>query len=508
MYHSKKTAAVISYLQIGLNLTNNLLLTPFILRLLGQNEYGVYQLCTSVISYLSLLQFGLEATYIRYYIKYDTENRKKEKAELNGMMLILFGIIAGLTMIAGAFLISNAEIVFGTNITQNEYRLARTLLKYVVASTVLTVFTTPFSALVTAHEEFVFQNLLIFLETILKIGITILSLVWGYHSIALVFISTAITLFNFIVNVFFVATKLKIKISFSNFNFQLFREMGSFSFFIFLQSIVDIFNWQIDRFLIARFWGAAAVSVYSIGAQFNRVFISLCSTLTGLFVPKVNQMVAEHQDDSTLTSVLIRVGRPQFMLAFFILSSFAFFGKPFLAIYAGPGYDNSYFVTLLLMAPLVFPMSMNLWFHIARAKGKHKTSTSVFICVAFLNLFISIPLCRRYEEIGAAAGTCIGMLIANNAFQIWYTRNVIHLDMKRWAKNLLYISRAFLLPIVFGGFILSFAEIETFFAFLKWAILYTLIFSASVWAFALNQSEKELVIRPLAKCAKKFLNKR
>lgn len=507
MFHSKKVAAIISYLQIALNLANSLLITPFVLRLLGQNEYGVYQLCTSIISYLSLFQVGLEATYIRYYIKYDVENRRKEKAELNGMILIIFGLISVITTIVGFILISNVEVVFGTRITQNEYQLARTLLKYVVASAVLTVFTAPFSALVTAHEEFVFQRFLNFLTTLLRIGITILLLTWGYRSIALVFISTAVTLLNLILNAFFMITRIKIEISFSRFDFRLFCEMCSFSFFISLQSIMDILNWQIDRILLARFWGTVAVSVYSVGAQFNSILVSLCATVTGLFTPKVNQMVAERQPNSALTNMMIRIGRLNFMISVFILSSFIFFGKPFLEIYAGTGYENSYFVAVFLMAPVVLPLSMDLWFHIARAEGKHKTSTSVFVAVAFLNLLISIPLCKRYGEIGAAAGTCIGMFIANDVFQIWYSQNIIHLDMKKWAINLAQISRAFLPPVLFGIAILSSVEMNGILPFFAWAVLYTLLFSVCVWRFAFNQSEKELILRPLKKCAQKFLNK-
>ena len=73
MLNSKKFAAVIGYLTIALNLLYNLLFTPFILRALGQSEYGVYTLCSSVISNLSLLQFGFGATFIRYYIRYSAE---------------------------------------------------------------------------------------------------------------------------------------------------------------------------------------------------------------------------------------------------------------------------------------------------------------------------------------------------------------------------------------------------------------------------------------------------
>lgn len=267
---------------------------------------------------------------------------------------------------------------------------------------------------------------------------------------------------------------------------------------------MDMFNWQIDQFLLARFWGASAVSVYSVGARINSVYLTLGTAMTGLLVPRVNQLVAEGQDDSVLTDLMLRVGRPQFLICTFLLSAFVFFGKPFLKFYAGTGYESAYWVTILLMSPLVLPLSMDLWYHIARAKGKHKTSTTVFAGVALLNLLVSIPLCRQYGEIGAAAGTCIGMFAANNVFQIIYAHRVIKLDMKRWAKNIARMSTALILPVVMGIMICLFADMQTIPRFLFYAAAYTAVSVVSFWMLALNKGEKDLIISPVARICRKL----
>lgn len=507
MHNSKKVAAVISYAQIALNMLYNVLFTPFVLRALGQSEYGVYTLCTSVISYLSLFQFGFGTTFIRYYIKYNTEGNRKKAEELNGMFLEIFGIVTLAALAAGIFLVANIEMIFGTKITPDEYRIARTLMKFVAFNAVLSVAGVPFSALVTAHEKFVFQKLLSLLETVLKIMVLFPLLMLGQRSVALVGVSTLLSIITFFTNLLFVFGRLKVKIRFTHFDFSLFREIGVFSFFIFLQSIMDMFNWQVDRFLLARFWGSSEISVYSVGAQINSIYLSLCTAITAFFVPKANQLVAEKQSDALLTGLMIRVGRLQFLICTFLLSAFIFFGKPFLRFYAGTGYENTYWVAILLMSPLVIPLSMDLWYHIARAKGKHKTSTTVFVAVAFLNLLVSIPLCKRYGEIGAAAGTCIGMFAANNIFQMIYAHKVVKLDMKLWAKNMLQMSPSLVLPIIGGTLIFLFADIKTILQFIVYAAAYTTVSAVSFWLFALNEDEKNLVRRPLIQLYRKIFPK-
>ena len=50
-----KAGALLSYVLLGLNTLIGLLYTPFLLRMLGKSEYGLYSLAASVIAYLTVL---------------------------------------------------------------------------------------------------------------------------------------------------------------------------------------------------------------------------------------------------------------------------------------------------------------------------------------------------------------------------------------------------------------------------------------------------------------------
>lgn len=493
----KKKAAILSYLTIAFNLLYSVGMTPFIIRALGQSEYGVYTLCTSIISYLSLFQIGFSTTYLRYFIKFSSEGEKQKAEELNGMFLIIFAVISGLVLAIGAVLVVNAQGVFGDKITQAEYDIAKPMLTLVVINVMITTIGVPFQALLNAYEEFVFQKLLTLCEIILRTLVLICCLHFGARSVAIVAVSTGLSAVTFVCNVAFVFRKLKVRFRFTNFDASLLREMIGFSFFVFLQGIMDMFNWQIDKFLLARFWGSDEIGVYSLGSNFSNCFISLAGAITALYVPYANRLVAEKRGDGELSALMVRIGRIQFMLGTFVFSALVFLGRPFIRIYAGEGFENAYGVALLLIAPLVLPLSMDLWYHIARAKALHKTSTTIFTLVALLNTLISIPLCRRYGELGAAAGTCVGMIIANNIIQIWYAQRVIHLDMKLWAKNMLRICPALILPCAAGIAMMNWAVINTLWDFLLWAVVYTAVAAGSFWLFAMNDSEKDLLRVPL-----------
>ena len=57
--NQRKSGVVLSYVSIILNTLIQLLYTPLLIRMLGQSEYGLYSLVSSIIGYLTVLDLGL-----------------------------------------------------------------------------------------------------------------------------------------------------------------------------------------------------------------------------------------------------------------------------------------------------------------------------------------------------------------------------------------------------------------------------------------------------------------
>lgn len=142
---------------------------------------------------------------------------------------------------------------------------------------------------------------------------------------------------------------IAVQFSFRELDFQLLKNLGKFTFFIFLNQIIDQINWSIDKFVLGRYSGTTAIAIYGVGAQINTLYVNLSSSISSVFVPQVNRIVAETDDNHALTKLLTRVGRVQFLLLSLILSGLIFWGKEFILIWAGEDYGQSYVVMLLLI---------------------------------------------------------------------------------------------------------------------------------------------------------------
>ena len=81
------------------------LYTPLMLRLLGQAEYGLYSLVSSIVSYLTLLSFGFAGAYMRFYARFRVADDRDGVRRLNGIFFTVFATM-GLVAAAGGTLLS------------------------------------------------------------------------------------------------------------------------------------------------------------------------------------------------------------------------------------------------------------------------------------------------------------------------------------------------------------------------------------------------------------------
>lgn len=503
MLNQRKAGVLLSYAGELVKILVILIYTPIMLRLLGQSEYGLYQLVYSVVSYLSLLSLGFGSSYLRFYSRYKAKNDEDEIAKLNGMFMIIFCSISVICILCGTVMIGNIRTIFGTGLTDSEYETARVLMGLLIINLAMTFPNSVFNCSITAYEKFLFQKLLILLQNLFSPFLTLPLLIMGYGSIGMVSVTTFLTFALLLSNMFYCFKKLHIRFAFKGLKIALLKEMWVFTFFIFLNQIIDQINWSVDKFLLGRLAGTTAVAVYGVGGQINTLYLQFSSSVSSVFIPKVNRIVAESDDDTQLTKLLTKVGRIQFIVLGLILSGFICLGMPFVKIWAGAEYGASYAVALLLIIPVTVPLIQNLGVEIQRAKNMHKARAVVYLAIAVANVFVSIPLIKIMGPAGAALGTAISLIAGNVIFMNWYYHARIGMNMFYFWKEIAKFVPALIGPCVVGIIIMNFANITGLVKLGVFAIVYTVVYGLSMYFLGMNEEEKQLVMGLIRKILRK-----
>lgn len=496
-----KAGVLLSYVSFALSAVIQLGYTPVMTRLLGTSEYGLYTLVAAVVSNLGLLTFGTNGGYLRFFFREKEKGGETAVERLNGTFLLIYAGLGLAAIAAGLALAGNVELVMGSKLTAAEQEKASVLLTLLAFAMGVSITCSVFDSFIIAHEQYLFQRLLLIVEAVLNPFLSLPLMLMGLGSTAMVLASVTVTVSMAVINVTFCLKKLKMRFRFRGLRLGMVKSIFVFSFFIFLNQIVDQINWNVDSFLLGRFWGTLEVAVYGLAARVNNLYLKCSAAITSVFAPRINQIVArEKQPEGHLLGLMIRVGRIQALVLMLILLGLFLLGRPFLFWMGGEeAYLRAYPVLLLLAVPVTVSLVQDLGVEIQRAKNRHSFRAIVYFLMAVLNVLVSIPLSRRFGGTGAAAGTALSLIVGNVLLMNWFYHKKLGLDMAAFWRQILSLGRGFVLPGTYCVLCHYLVDTFTLPGFMLAGAGLVAVYCGSVWRFAMNQEEKSLILRLLVR---------
>lgn len=496
-----KAGAALNYVSICLNMVVGLIYTPYMLRMLGQSEYGLYSLAASIIAYLTVLDLGFGNAIVRYTAKFRAEDKQREQEEMFGMFFILYIGIGIIAMTAGSVLSLNVENLFSRSMTSTEMERTRIMLWLMTFNLAFTFPMSIWGSIMTAYERFVFQRIVSIVRSVLNPVVMVVLLVVGYKAVAMVVVTTIFNVATLLINWWYCKNRLNIKIRFAKFRLEFLKEVSIYSFWIFLNAIMDRIYWSTGQFVLGIYRGAVAIAVYAVAIQLQNMYMMFSTAITGVFLPRVTAMVAKENNEKAISDLFIRTGRLQYVVMSFILSAFIVFGRPFILLWAGDGYDDAYYICLMFFIPLTVPLIQNLGITILQARNQMKFRSLLYIVIAFVSLGLSILFAKPYGGYGCAFATGLALLVGQVLIMNIYYQRKQHLNMMKFWKEIAKMSVAPICIVIIGLYITC----SPFFAnvsiakFVSIGLLFSVCYAVFFWIFSMNKEEKDLIVQPFMK---------
>ena len=498
---------VLNYTLILLNVLVGLVYTPYMLRMMGQSEYGLYSLVASVISYLTVLDLGFGNAIIRYTARFRAEGKQTEQYEMFGMFLVVYMIIGVVSFLAGLGLYFNVESIFGDTMSVAELDKARIMMLLLTFNMAITFPFSVYGSIITAYEEFVFQKGLNIARTILNTVVMICLLTMGYKAIAMVVVQTVFNLLTLLINYIYCKRKLQIKVLFRNFKWAFLKEVAIYSFWIFLNVIMDRFYWNTGQFVLGIYSGTAAVAVFSVAMQLVHMYMMLSTAVNSVFLPKVSGMVAKNDNRTEISNIFIKVGRIQYIIIGLVLFGFIVFGRQFIALWAGEGYEDAYGITILLFIALFIPLIQNLGIVILQARNQMKFRSLLYIVIATIGLLFQILLAKKYGGMGCAIAIAVALLIGQGLVMNIYYKRKQGIDIVKFWKEILKMSIVPIVLTIASIFTIRDYDISSWGELALAIVIFCAIYIPLFWLFGMNKYERDLIKAPLQKITQKIVGK-
>ena len=492
---SRKSGVILSYVLMIFEVLSTLLLTPFIIRTLGQAEYGVYKLCASINGYLLLLDLGVGNATIRYIAKYRANGDRLSERKYLGVSTIYYVFIAVLAIAVGVVLITIFPTAFAKGLTTEEIELAQNLLLITMINSAVTLGTAAFNNVIIAYERYDVSKGFSILQIMLRMVLTYLALKAGMGSLGIVYVNLLLTILCRIVFVLFVFLGLKLLPCFRKIEWSFVKDIIMYSSWILLQMIATQINASADQILLGSLVSSSAtiIGIYGVGAQIIQYYQSIGSAFNGVLMPGVVRMVEQRTSPEKICDEMIRIGRIIFMVLGLIWICFLFYGKQFIILWAGAENESAYFVTMILMTCDVLYLAEAIGSQVLWAKNEHKEMSIIKILIVVLNVFLTIALIKLNPLIGATMGTFISIMLGDVFAMNFMFKKKIGISLRKYYIGLFKGIIPCLLICAVAGLLASFISINGWIGFILKIGIMCLSFAFSMYKIGMTDYEKRLV---------------
>ena len=262
---------------------------------------------------------------------------------------------------------------------------------------------------------------------------------------------------------------------------------------------MDRIYWNTGQFVLGAMVGTAAVAVYAIAIQLQHLYMQFSSAISGLFLPKVTYIVTKSNDNNEISDLFIRTGRIQYIIMAYILSGFIVFGRHFINLWAGPGYEDAYIICILFFLSLLIPLIQNLGLAILQAKNQMKFRSLICIGIALGSLVLQIILAKRFGGIGCAVAVSGALLLGQGLVMNVYYSKKQGIDIVKFWKEILKMSIVPIIVILLSNLVIKNYDIDSWNELLFAILIFSSVYIPLFWGICMNKYERNLLISPIKK---------
>lgn len=463
-----------------------------VIRILGFEDFGLYNAVGSVVVFFSFLQTALNnATY--RYLAYElgtgnSENlRRVYSMAINSHILLAICVFV-LLEIAGVWFLNNK-----LNIPPNRIISANWTFQFSLLTFCINIIRTPFNSNIIAHEHMKFYALISIIEVVLKLGIAfVLALSPVDKLISYAALLTAVSIILMLCYVVYCHYSFKDCPYHWYWNGSLLKEFTSYSGWSLLVNVADVTATQCMSIFFFNLLGSVANAALGIANQVIGALNQFLHTFTQAFNPQIIKKYAVGNNDSFM-QMIYTSSKVSYLLLLLFAVPFVINIRLILTIWLGKYPEETpVFVQMIIIYSLIDAQQTSLWTAV-HATGDIRIHQILMSSIKIM----AIPSIWLILHYGGTGGDAIAIWVALNFVCAIIRTLYMHHHI---GLNLHYYLRYVVLPIVLVTivvvpptyFIWNSCNNEVL-AFLLSSILAVLLTLFCGYMIGLNKEERKLV---------------
>lgn len=430
-----KFGAIISYGTIVFHIVAGLIYTPWLLSQIGQSDYGLYTLATSLIT-MFVMDFGLGAAISRYVSRYRAQNSQASVDNFLGMIYKLYMLIDAVIFVVLLVIFCLLDTVY-VNLSPTELEKFKVLFIIVAIFSVVSFPFSNLNGILTSYEKFIVLKLCDFFNKALNIVLVVIALTLGWGVYALVSVNAIVGLLTIAFKLFVIKSKTPVKVNFKFFDKSMLKEIFGFSMWTTVGNILQRLILGISPSIIAAVCatGTVEVAIFGLASTVEGYVYTFATAINGMFMPRISKIIVDGKKDTELVPLMVKVGRIQLMLIGLVSVGFLALGKSFIIdVWDKPDFAQSYYCAVLLLIPNMFYLPMQIANTTLVVENKVKIQAQVFMVMGAVNVVLSLIFSHFWGALGASLAVFIAYAVRILLMVIVYQKKM-NLNMVKFVKD-------------------------------------------------------------------------
>jgi O-antigen/teichoic acid export membrane protein len=461
--------------------------TPFVIRFLGSEAYGVLILVGLIPGYFAFADFGMGIASTKFGSEAYGRGKKDEEAGIV-RTAALIGLLTTLVFALPIFIFSHTIIAEWFQVPEHLQYVGSIALKITSASFVFGIMSSIFNTPMLARLRMDLNTLVNALPKVLMSLATPVVLYLGGHLVEAVWIAffAAVLIFGGTV---VSSGRLLPALYGLTINKEVIPKLFKFGGGWIIAMIAAILLINVEKILLARFVSVKALAFYSIAFTFANMAAMFSSAMIQSLIPAFSQLLTPEKrpEFENLFSRTIKLNLiwvfPMIMVMFVV-------AKPFFTVWAGPEFGReSSLPFYILLVGLFFNIFAYIPHSIITSTGRTDILAKLYWIELVLYLIGAVILIKAYGIAGAAAVWSLRVFI--DAFLvIWMSNRIAGISLNFLGKLYGLLGAViFLIPPI--GFVVLYGN------FSLWLIPLTLIsllfYLLIVWNMFVDENEREWI---------------
>jgi O-antigen/teichoic acid export membrane protein len=487
------------FLERAIVVVTSLLLTPYLISVLGTSDYGLWVLVLSVLGWFNVINLGFPQAIQRQIIQ-ALELKDNQRVNIvfsTGLVLFaILGIFSVLTLVG----LTQVPAIFGVT-GPEQLTLVQILLVLSVKvfwGFLMNPFHGFFSGLLRFDIDANLSSLNAIVKALLVFWLMTNLNIWGAVVATLVADIVTNTLKVIYAKRLFPSLTFNIKLA----SFNEIKALFAYSKHLVLNGIITTVGSRSGPMIIIRLFDLPTLAVQQIAANLLMHSQAFVGTVTGVFGPVYNKMVAKKQNMET---IFIQSTTINIFIAGVLFTCLLMFSKIFIILWVGETFayaSSILYFSVFSMLCLGFTSSAN---GILMAQANHKLLSLISFFMVIFNIPMAIFLGVEFGLIGLAMAGALTSLVFNV-----FVKMALFKHYNNYKTNKVYQRLAMSVFLVYslsfiGASTLEALAVDTWLALVVSAALVFPFIALIFWTMLLPQNLKDIIFNLLAnkvKCKK------